>query len=141
MKSVKNLSLLLALAVLSAQIQADYSDDDDSSTRHQHMTPGEGLFAPFSVGVDLAFDAVTLDQTHQTRRFIDRNSSDGDTNDESMSAGEDLTYAPALIVNAPLGQSGKQVGRNRSSQSKKTTHEERHAREERGDAYTDKDSE
>ena len=57
MKTIQKVSLL-ALALVSAQLQAKQTQKDDNS-----MTTGRAITAPFAFATNLGFDAVTLDQT------------------------------------------------------------------------------
>jgi len=122
MKTIQKLSLL-TLALVSAQVQAKQTQEDDNS-----MTTGRAITAPFAFATNLGVDAVTLDQTHQTRKYIDRNREGANQRDSSMSAGEGLLTPVAVPVSGVTGQGSKEVDRMRSTKnaSTHTTWHERH---------------
>lgn len=126
MKTIKKLSLL-TLALASAQVQTKQTQEDDNS-----MTTGRAITAPFAFATNLGVDAVTLDQTHQTRKYIDRNREGADQRDSSMSAGEGLLTPVAVPVSGVTGQGSKEVDRMRSSKNTSTTstHKSWHERHE-----------
>lgn len=69
MKNIKKLTLGLLLST-GLIMQAEQSQNSRGGRSF-----GENILLPVSFTTDVAVDAVTLDQTHQTRKLIDGNRS------------------------------------------------------------------
>lgn len=139
MKNFKKLSLAFLVAVSFSSIESkrDKNNDDQDN----HMTSGEVITAPFAFATNLGVDAVTLDQTHQTRKYIDRNSRDGNPHDTSMSAGEGLLSPVAVTTSGVTGQGHEYVERNSSSKKKRSSKSSRSSRSKRSKKSKQQDEE